>query len=1055
MTKKNKLISVSVSVGIVLFAIIGIFITNSKNDVVNVSKSMTIRKNLPKGVFISEVMSNNVNTYIDENGNAPSYINLYNNSNNAISLNGYYISDDENNLKKCALPDVSVNSKDFFTIYSQSYVEDIKDTADTIGISSDNKFYINFRLNFLGETLYLTSPDEKTTTLVVPSLPSDIAYGVSFYDKTSKDYEYFSSGTVGNINQFEHSIELSQIYTAPQYNISISEYMTSNKSKVIDNYGKTSNWIELYNSGDEDVDLSGMVLSDNPAKPNKWTIPNGVTIKANDYLVIWLDKLDEYKDNNLHSSFKFGENDDKIILTDTNYTTVFEANIKYIDKDISVGFDDTGNLVYYNVPTPGEPNDNPYDTIQEAMSLDLKDIYISEVSAFPCGENTEDFDWVELYNNSNHDINLDGWKISKKFNADEPYVFSNVTIKSGQYLLLYAVGEDFEDYETDNDENYYTHDDSGDRVYLDANGVYLPFKIGVDGEKIYLFDDSGECVDYFKSGWASPGDTCGRSGNLDEIVYYNTPSPGTQNSKVSYLGYTDVKTTEFSNNGGYASVGEKITADIPEDITIRYTDDGSEPDTSSKIFSNYTVTQNCVLRFKFYQDDYLPSTITSATYIVSEKHDIPFVAISTDEDNLFSNSTGILAYGNNYNHTYPYHGANFWQDWEREISFEYYTPDGEKEINCLAGTKVFGQYSRANDQKSLAIYFRGKYGTSSVDYQFFEDNDVTEVSSLVLRAGGQDQKYTRIRDAFTEEVVSQYSDIACMDWQPIAVYINGEYWGYFDLREKINADWFKSHEDIDPENLSLLKGSSSVRHGSKDSYIELLNYIQNNDLSIEENYEHVTSIMDVDNFTDYLIAEIFFANTDSGNIKFYVDESGGKWRWVLFDLDMSMRPTCVEEGGYNSIQEMFDPAGHGAKNMFTTIIQRSLIKNKGYREKFISRYAELLNSYFMPDKLTEKFDYMTSLMDSEMVLHGERWEKPTYEKWLSYLDEYHEVINARRDVCKKQLIDFFDLSSDEVAKLFPNDTQSTSSNHFDDDDEDDVDNDNHNDDDDENPILED
>jgi spore coat protein CotH len=267
-----------------------------------------------------------------------------------------------------------------------------------------------------------------------------------------------------------------------------------------------------------------------------------------------------------------------------------------------------------------------------------------------------------------------------------------------------------------------------------------------------------------------------------------------------------------------------------------------------------------------------------------------------------------------------------------------------------------------------------------------------------------------------------------MEWEPVAVYINGEYWGFFDLREKINAEWFEQHEDIDSEDLSLLKGGGSVRQGSSDSYRELLNYIQNNDLSVQENYDHVAELMDVDNFTDYLLAEIFFANTDSGNIKFYVDESGGKWRWVLFDLDMSLRPSCVQKGGFNSIEEMFDPAGHGANNMFTTIIQRKLIQNEGFREKFISRYAELLNTYYQPENLLETFNSMVSRMDSEMVLHGARWEYPTYEKWLKNVDEMREILEVRRDVAKVQMIDFFDLSDDEVAELFPDDEPITDKN---------------------------
>jgi hypothetical protein len=114
--------------------------------------------------------------------------------------------------------------------------------------------------------------------------------------------------------------------------------------------------------------------------------------------------------------------------------------------------------------------------------------------------------------------------------------------------------------------------------------------------------------------------------------------------------------------------------------------------------------------------------------------------------------------------------------------------------------------------------------------------------------------------------------------------------------------------------------------------------------------------------------------------------------------------------------------------MFTTIIQRKLIQNEGFREKFISRYAELLNTYYQPENLLETFNSMVSRMDSEMVLHGARWEYPTYEKWLKNVDEMREILEVRRDVAKVQMIDFFDLSDDEVAELFPDDEPITDKN---------------------------
>lgn len=823
-----------------------------------------------------------------------------------------------------------------------------------------------------------------------------------------------------NITNTETSVEAStqvedETITPSNYSISLTEYMTANKSKVADNYGDTPNWIELHNDSSEVADLSNMVLSETSDGANQYTIPSGVTLQPNEYMVVWFDGLGEYSDGNLHASFKLPNCDTQIILTDSTSNVILQTPLTYIDSDVSISYGENSNLVYYNTPTPNAENSTTaYSSIDDATSLSEKAIYFSEVSAFPTDDDyTEDFDWIELYNNSNEDINLDGWTVSKKFNSDDEddyYTFSNVTIGAGQYLILYATGKVI----TEDTEYIYSDDDDEERIYLNDDSIYLPFKIGVDGEKLYLFNSDGNCVDYFKSQWTEVGDSCGRVGTVDSLVYFDIPTPAGLNNTATYKGYAEMP--ELSNDGGYATVGETITVDIPSGVTIYYTDDGTEPTEDSPVFTGYTIQQNCVLRFLVHQDGCLPSTIYSSTYIVSESHTIPIVAISTDADGLYSDENGIFAYGYDYDDEFPYKGANFWQDWERVISFEYYDENGEKQLNCLAGATTFGAYSRAYVQKSIALNFRGKYGTSSVEYPFFEGNDVTKFSSLVLRAGGQDQEYCHLRDAFIAEVASEYSDVACMDWQPVAVYINGEYYGCYNLREKINASYFKNHEGIDEDDISIIKDGSAVK-GSTTSYKELISYIREHDLSVQEYYDYVASKLDIENYTDYLITEIFFGNEDGGsNIKRYVDESGGKWRFVLYDMDMS---TYAHE--YNSMKAIFSPYGSTASDMDIEDIQSGLTQNDGFNEYFIQRYAELLNSYFMPENLIAKFDYMTSLIDDEMVLHGVRWSAPTYSDWVYNVDKFKGILEDLRDTRKEELIDYFDLSSSEVAELFPND----------------------------------
>ncbi len=924
------------------------------------------------GLVIAEVMSKNKSTFTDGGGNSPDYITIYNGG-EATSLSGCYLSDNKDELQMWAFPDTALESGQFYTVACECEEN----------MNSEGYVHTNFSVSSSGEKIYFTKADGTTDELYVPAMPADIAYGLVLSGDGAGSYHYFKSGSPNAENTSEHSADLSDIYEAEIPDIKLNEYMTSNQNKAEDNYGNAADWIELYNAGDEEVDLSGMSLSDSLSKPNKWVFPDGASIAAGEYLVVWCDGLDEFKDGYIHTSFKLSENDDGIVLTARSGLTVFNEAMLIPEKNTSCGLDADGNYVYFAEPTPGAANTSPSSATPTAEFKATDSVFISELAAFDNGD--IGCDWIELSNKANVRADLSGWGIGKSPTAPE-YTFSDLFIEAGGYILLYADGE------------------------------RLPFKLGLDGEKLYLFDGDGVCRDTIEYESLAPNDSCGKSAD-GPTVLYGIPTPGAANSSETYSGYTVLP--RLSNAGGYADAGENLSIEAADGVTVRYTSDGTEPDDQSEIFGGVTINKDCVLKFRAYSSGRLPSPVYSATYIVSSDHSIPIVCLSCDSDGLFSSDKGIFAFGNNYESEFPYVGANFWQDWEREVSFEYYTPDGIRQLGCQAGIKVFGQYSRAYDQKSVSVHFRGKYGTSSVEYPFFEGNDVTEFSSLVLRAGGQDQKFTRIRDALCTEVFSEYSDIAYMDWQPVAVYINGEYYGFYDLREKINESYFKSHEGIKKENIDILKGNGRiVIAGDSKDYYDMVDYIKNHDMSVSENYSYICSQMDIDNYIDYLIAEIFFCNGDTGNIKFYRDRVNGKWKWILFDLDMALRAEATWATEYNSLKELLDPDGHGSGHSFYTTVQCGLMKNPEFRQKFISRYAELLNTAFKPENMTAVLDRMTAVIDDEMQLHGIRWERPTYNSWLSAVNALKDICEKRHDIAKKQLIDYFGISQSEQNELF-------------------------------------
>ncbi|MBR7083690.1 MAG: CotH kinase family protein, partial [Oscillospiraceae bacterium] len=679
------------------------------------------------------------------------------------------------------------------------------------------------------------------------------------------------------------------------------------------------------------------------------------SVEAGGYLVILMDEKDDKNgtDSFLHASFKLGT-DTNCLMIYKGTETVLNAPLTRTELEFSVG-QQGGATVYYTSPTPGQANasDNFQNETEALASLEHS-VVVSEACAYQ--ENGSD--WVELCNVSQTPVSLNGWSISDKplgKEEESTYTFGEISLNAGECLLLSSV------------------DENGDGT--------LPFSLSADGDKIYLYDQEGNMKDFFTVAQAHAGHSCGRDLATGTTLFYDVPTPQQPNG-TGYTGYAQLP--ELSNMGGYAQIGEKITAPMSQDMTIYYTDDGTVPTQESQVFTEYTLNGNQVLRFYVVQAGLLPSEVTAVTYITDAVHDVPIVCLSSDPYGLYSDEEGILVDGGKGDYEFPYRGANFWQDWEREVSFEYYLPDGSRELFCNAGAKVHGQYSRAYPQKSIALYFRSKYNTSEVHYPFFDENNpVTDFSSILLRATGQDHSGARIRDAFVAETAEEYSDLLHMDWKPICVYINGQYQGQYNLREKISADHIKNHEGIQKENLDLVKDNDEVKSGSREDFSAILRYMEEHDMSTQESYEYVASKIDIDNYIDYLITEIFFANEDGGsNNKHYRDSENGKWRWILYDVDMSMGMTqdCTEVNGFNTLKDIFSPSGNGAEAFYVSGLQRGLTQNSTYMQKFISRYAELLNTSFMPDKLSARLDEMTAKMDAEMKLHQLSYS-PSYEEW--------------------------------------------------------------------------
>jgi hypothetical protein len=783
----------------------------------------------------------------------------------------------------------------------------------------------------------------------------------------------------------------------------INEYLTQNSDVNYTSAGEYADWVELYNAGDADVALGGYFLSDDGTEPGKWTFPAGTVIEAGDYLLIWCSGEKKPPEGEIHASFKLGGDDTEIVLYSANKVLIDRVAIVETAENVSYGRskDDPNQFVYYAYPTPAAQNGAGFEKLSHATGIESKTIYISEVSAAYARENKDktQSDWIEIHNRTDKPVSLKGYGLCKDLKGGR-LVFGDVTLAPDGYLVVDAVGKDVLPDDTDDGRT----DEKVIAKPIDGTWT-APFQIDSSGDSLLLLNADGVAIDRYETGKLRVGESSGRTGDALDRVWFAVPTPGKENAQ-SLTAIAPVPV--FSNNGGYASVGDSITIAVRDGFQVRFTTDGGNPTESSQIYSTpLALSETITIRARAFADGYLPSDTATASFIVGTKHEIPVVFLSSEPDNLFGYKRGIMADGPGYSEPFPYVGANFWKDWERVVTFEYYEANGEKMAQFDAGANVFGQYTRAYLQKSLALHLREDYGKKTITYPFFENNPVTVNTDFVLRAAGQDQYRAKLRDAFCTQVLRGYTVCVSMDWQPVALYINGAYWGLYALREKVNERFFAAREGLDPDNMDIIKGDTNLLTGDKTDWRALREYVKSHDLRVQANYDYVAARVDIPNFIDYLIAEIFFANSDTGNTKAYREQpdgvnGGSKWRWVLFDFDMTMR-TGAMGPPRNTIKEMFNPDGHGYNHMFFTALQVGLLKNSDFKAQFKARYEELLNTAFSIPHMTEVLDRMAGEIEPEIAANAVRWGKPTVDYWQSQVDEIREIINTRPAVARSQM----------------------------------------------------
>ena len=467
-----------------------------------------------------------------------------------------------------------------------------------------------------------------------------------------------------------------------------------------------------------------------------------------------------------------------------------------------------------------------------------------------------------------------------------------------------------------------------------------------------------------------------------------------------------------------------LTASDPS-AEIYYTTDGSEPHPGSAKYTdpihisdrsweenvlaahrsvsaggdyvpNFRIPKGTVIRAAAFRDGNKRGDVLSSSYFVgidreADYLDVPVISIAIDQDYLFDYDIGIYTLGKAHDDWLAedkgnkskdgwQHEANYTQrgrEWEREASVEYICADGTIAFSQNMGVRTMGAASRNEMQKSLRLTAREEYGKKNVKYEVIPDNlrsdgsgNVEKYKSFVLRNGGNDCNFAKIRDPLLQSLVWD-RDFETQQASPCVVFIDGEYWGMYSITEDYSDNYFQNNYEIEKENVVLIK-RGELEEGTDsdfDLYTDMISFITGNDMSDAENYKKACELMDMQSFADYCAFNLYIYNEDSmfkdNNWRMWrtrtpvegVDVADGRWRMVVYDVDFS---TGIYSGGGNYKDSDVSKAikGTGAADGTPAKAFSCLCENEDFYEMFMTALFDMRNVNFEKERACDSADAM-------------------------------------------------------------------------------------------------
>ena len=789
----------------------------------------------------------------------------------------------------------------------------------------------------------------------------------------------------------------------------INELIASNRTGKLDDAGNSSDWVELHNAGEKVLRLGKFQLSGGDDKPSAWLLPN-IAIAPGGYQLIWMSGLDRVSlsPEAMRTSGATLPFESTLVAADVQWKYLVPSGSREVaDGWNKLNFDDSNFAIGKAGFGYGDDDDDTVLPVGTALVLlrhtfQLQDRPLSQSLVLEV-----DFDdgFVAYLNGTRIaeanaprgrlNVNSIATEGREAGTADRFDLSAHVDLlRKGKNVLAIAglnAGRGSSD------------------MSLIAGLGFLPtplhanFRLAREGGELKLSDPNGQVVDSIRYAEQVADQSYGRAQNEEgELGFFLTPTPGASNAGPQQVKPV-VSKLFFSPKPGVHELGVKvsITSEASAGIDIRYTRDGAEPTAKSqRVDGPIQLNKTGLFRAAAFVGGERVGAIKSATYLVGRQPTMPVISISMKPEDFYEVHMRSSATGRSS---------------ERSSHMEIFNTKGKRKVSTGFGLRLHGGFSRRGDfkaKKSYRAYFRDVYGSPKLKYNIIPMAGVKDFDKLILRANGNDRAPggAYIRDQLMRDLHKDMGGLVSSGtW--CLLYVNGNNYGVYNLVERMDEEFMASHTG--KGEFDIIKTGNTILSGTRDAWEELGRFIGSTDLSRKENYEALKKRVDIEDFTTYMIVNLWGQNYDWPHNNWYAARKlpDGKWRFMCWDSEWSFRG-----GPYKPDNDSYAFIDSGGAYGFSTKRKMfiALLGNPEYREYYQAEVRRHLDGALLEENVLRRTRQLSDAIAKE-IEHEYRASKYDIKVWHRQIEEIKKFGRIAGENFGKWTDDYFAFRNKPVS----------------------------------------